>query len=86
MSGISRTAKMFDVTTANSVIMPEPQRVPVEKVSFLAKHIFSTLITKFSFNDNQLRIHTEQMFCQKSNKPGRGKVKQLPAEIKMDNE
>lgn len=47
MSGISRTAKMFDVTTANSVIMPEPQRVPVEKVSFLAKHIFSTLITNF---------------------------------------
>lgn len=33
--------------------------------------------------------YTEQIsffFHQKSNKPGRRKVKQLPAEIKMDNE
>lgn len=36
--------------------------------------------------------YTEQIsfffffFRQKSNKPGRRKVKQLPAEIKMDNE
>lgn len=37
-------------------------------------------------NQLQIHTHTEQMFCQKSNKPGCSEVKQLPAEIKLDNE